>query len=465
MADTSTPVTQSVLVVDDDAVLRRLVSEDLPTHGFEVIPAASLQEARQLLNEKPVQAIVLDYRLPDGTGGDFFRSIRESYGSMPVVFVTNFPDVEQAVQLMKEGAADYFIKPFSIADLARRLRQLIEAERLRAEVSYHRRRSLPTNGKYELVGGSAAMKTVRQSIAEASRSPNTPVLITGETGTGKEVVARLIHQTTCGDSQPWVEVDCTAIPKGLFESELFGHERGAFTGAEQAKEGLLELGKKGTLFLDEIGELELDLQVRLLRTLETHQFRRVGGTRPLFFGARVIAATNRDLDQLLNQKIFRADLYYRLAVYKIHLSPLRERREDIPELAEHFLREAAQRHGKSVRRLARSFFKKLEFHSFPGNVRELRNLVEQAVIQSNGEEADFDERLPLASKVPSVSETPAESEDVTLSDHERNLIEAALKRNRGNKSAAARQLGISRPALLRRLAKMKGSSPGGKDGG
>ncbi len=454
-------VKNMILVLDDDPMVRDLLCEDLPSHGFEVFACATSKAARQLLEEKPIDAILLDYNLSDTTGADFFRSIQNVVMNIPVIFITNFPNVEQAVNLMKEGAADYILKPFSVPDVAGRLRRTIEIRSLRAEVNYHRRRQLPATGKYEWVGASQAADVVKRSIMEVARAPTTPVLITGETGVGKEVVARLIHQKTHGDEQPFVEVDCTTIPKPLFESELFGHERGAFTGADRIKEGIFELGKSGTIFLDEMGDMDLELQSRLLRALETHQFRRVGGTRPISFGARVVAATNRDLQRLVEQKEFRADLYYRLAVYQIHVPPLRERRADIPALAEYFLREAAAQHGKSIDHLSKNFLQKIEPHDFPGNVRELRNLVEQAVLQTDSGEADIHGNLRLSRRADMVESAPVRisktetTHSTTLSANERSLIETALQDNHGNKSAAARQLGISRPALLRKMARLK----------
>lgn len=452
------PIKTTLLVVDDDPVIRELLGEDLPSHGFEVISCGTCAEARRLLKETPVDVILLDQNLPDERGGDFFRSMRSQIGNAPVIFITSFPDVEQAVNLVREGAADYVIKPLSVNGVAERLKRALETGHLRSEVAYHRRRSIPSDGKHEMIGASAAMQAVRAAIAEVVAAPLTSVLISGETGTGKEVVARLIHLGTHGEGNPFVEVDCATIPKNLFESELFGHERGAFTSADRAKEGIFEFAKAGTILLDEVGEIDLDLQSRLLRVLEARQFRRVGGTRPLSFGARVIAATNRDLHALVRQKEFRADLFYRLAVYQIVIPPLRDRGDDVIELAEFFLRRSEVRHHKSVSSFTPDFLEKLRRHSFPGNVRELRNLVEQAVIQSHGGEVEVAGFVPEAA--PAREEAEASpvpglaAGGATLREQERTLIESALRDNQGNKSAAARQLGISRPALLRRMAKV-----------
>lgn len=451
----------TVLIIEDDPVVRNLLLEDLPDSGFHVLGCGTCEEARVILKETPVDAILLDQNLPDGRGSDFFRSVRGDLANVPVIFITNFPDVEQAVLLMKEGATDYIIKPFSVSVVADRLKRVLEVGSLRSEVFYHRRRSLLVNGKHELIGSSKALKEVRLAIEEVVGSPMTPVLLSGETGTGKEVVARLIHQGCHGEDNPFVEVDCATIPRSLFESELFGHERGAFTSADRAKEGIFELGKDGTIFLDEIGEVDLDLQSRLLRVLETRQFRRVGGTRLLTFGARVIAASNRDLHALVRQNAFRADLYYRIAVCQIHIPPLRERGDDVLELAEYFLKQAVLRHHKSINGFTPEFFQKIQQHAFAGNVRELKNLVEQAVIRSRGEKAEVPNFSPESvhpSTPPTLStsmEGSALETTGTLREHERNLIEVVLKDSHGNKSAAARRLGISRPALLRRMAKVQ----------
>ncbi len=451
----------TILVVDDDPVITSLLVEDLPGCGFQVLSCGTCEEARGMLKEKPVDAILLDHNLPDGKGSDFFRSMKGDLINVPVIFITNFPDVEMAVSLMKEGAADYIIKPFSVSAVAERLKRVLEVGVLRSEVAYYRRRALPVTGRHDLIGSSDAMRAVRSAIEEAVGAPMTPVLLSGETGTGKEVVARLIHQGCHGATNPFVEVDCATIPKNLFESELFGHERGAFTSADRAKEGIFEFGKSGTIFMDEVGEIDLELQSRLLRVLETRQFRRVGGTRPLTFGARVIAATNRDLHALVRQKEFRADLYYRVAVYQIEIPPLRERAGDVPELADYFLRQAEARHHKSVSGFTAEFSHKLQLHAFPGNVRELRNLVEQAVIHSRGGEAEIvgfvPEEMPLPVPAPLTSSADVRMSEAggTLREHERSVIESALRDNHGNKSAAARQLGISRPALLRRMSKVQ----------
>ena len=438
----------TILVLDDDPVIWNLLCEDLPSHQFEVLGCGTCEKARQLLREKPVDAILVEYCLPDGTGVDFFRSIQSGFSNVPVIFITNFPNVDQAVQVMKEGATDYIQKPISVMDVVNRLRRVIEA-------TNHRRGLPPVSGKHELIGSSSAIQAVRRAIAEVISSPPTPVLITGETGTGKTVVARLIHQGLHGDTQPFIEVDCAAIAKKLFEDELFGREQGA----DQVKEGILESGRKGTIFFYEIAELKLEVQNRLLGILETRQFRRVDGTHPVAFGARIIAATNRNIQQLLDENHFRPELYHRLAVYEIPIPPLRERREDIHELAEYFLHEAAMRHRKSFRRFSDGFHQKVGSHTFPGNVRELRNWVEQAVIQSKGEEADFIKRASYVSRSPAPSQNTMTSPiPRTLSEHERTLIEAALFQNKGNKSSAARQLGISRMSFLRRLAKIKPAS-------
>lgn len=460
-----------VLMLDDEPTLRQLLEEDLPEHGIQVISCDTCAKARTLLKEKPFQAILLDYHLPDGTGEDFYRSIRSEFSNIPVIFITSHPDIEKAVGLLKEGAADYVLKPFSIVEIASRIKRVVEVDQLRAEVDYHRRKQHPSGNLVQLLGNSAAVQTAQRAIEEIAKSPLTPVLITGETGTGKEVVARLIHQKTHGENQPFVEVDCTTLPRDLFESELFGHERGSFTGADRSKEGLFELGKEGSVFLDEIGDIYVDLQSRLLRVLETRQFRRVGGTKPIAFGSRVIAATNRDLQDMMKHGQFRSDLYFRLAVYQIHLPPLRERPEDIKDLANYFFKEAVQRHNKKSERLSDGFFKKLEGYPFPGNIRELRNLVEQAVIQSAAPEADLGSKIQLlgsvvASSAPqSTSEKPASAETKsaeakTLFEREKEAVLAAIQESKGNKSAAARILGISRAALLRRMSKLEITTTG-----
>jgi DNA-binding NtrC family response regulator len=443
-----------ILIVEDDESLRGLLLEDLPRAGFEAVGCGTLREARELLGNQAFHALLLDCRLPDGLGADLYRALGDARAVPPAVFMTNFPDVSQAVELIKAGASDYVIKPFSMEDLAARLRRAILTEELGAEVRYHRRKLAAGDRACAWVGLSAASASVVRAIEEVAAAPLTPVLVSGETGVGKEIVARKIHLQTRGESQPFVEVDCATIPRQLFESELFGHERGAFTSADRRKEGILELGREGTVFLDEIGEIDVDLQGRLLRVLETRRFRRVGGVQTLAFGARIVAATNRNIDEMVAKGAFRADLYYRLAAYQIRIPPLRNRREDVPPIAEHFLCELAARHGKRFEGFGPSMQALFERHAFPGNARELRNLVEQAVIQSPGGLASL---RTLPSLLPSAAEDAPdgnEAEGGTLSEQERRIVTAAMKEHGGNKSAAARKLGISRPALLRRLARM-----------
>lgn len=448
-------MTPRILIVEDDETLRGLLLEDLPQRGFEVVGCGTLREARECISEQVFHALLLDCRLPDGTGAEFYQALVAEKSVPTVVFMTNFPDVAQAVDLIKEGAADYVIKPFSMDDLALRLRRAISSEEMGAEVRYHRRKLAPGGGVPEWVGVSEASHSVLRAIAEVAAAPLMPVLISGETGVGKEVVARQIHQQTHGEKQPFVEVDCATIPRQLFESELFGHERGAFTSADRRKEGILELGREGTVFLDEIGEIDPDLQGRLLRVLETRRFRRVGGVQALAFGARILAATNRNIEEMMAKGTFRADLYYRLAAYQVRIPPLRERRDDIVPLAEHFLAGIAVHHGKKIGGFSTRMKDLFERHAFPGNARELRNLVEQAVIQSDGGLADL-RTMPALLAITGASPGPASSAgEGTLSDQEQRVIAAALREHGGNKSAAARKLGISRPALLRRLARLE----------
>jgi DNA-binding NtrC family response regulator len=438
-------VNPTVLVVDDDLVVRNLISEDLPAEGFDVLTASNCNEAKSVLKDHPVSAILLDYRLPDEIGPHFFKSLKEDYPRTPVIFVTNFPDVNQAVSLMKEGVADYVMKPFTILELANRIRRAIENVKLKSEVSYHRRRTLEEKEHYELIGDSSQIQTIRKAIDEIAVAKSTSVLISGETGTGKEVVAHLIHQKSCGAEQPFVEVDCSTIPKFSFETILFGDE-------EMSKVGIFEVGKEGTIFLDQISEIDLELQNKLLRVLETRRFRRIGGAQPMSFEARIIATSNRNLKEMIEQNKFRSDLYYRLAGYVIQIPPLREHKEDIPSLADCFLKKALEAFPKPISGLSKSFLKKLQVHAFPGNVRELKNLVEQAVIQTEKGEVDL---AHFHAEVLPDKEPGRLGEKMTLLEGEKLLVEAALKKFSGNKAAAARHLGISRPALLRRLEKLR----------
>ncbi|HWQ35162.1 MAG TPA: sigma-54 dependent transcriptional regulator [Blastocatellia bacterium] len=454
-----------ILIIDDEDNLRRILSVILQEDGHAVSEAPGVQAALKLLAEQPFDLVMTDQKMPDGEGLSIISACRETDPTLPVVMLTAFATVELAVEAMRQGAFDFISKPFVpevVRAVARRACEraalLRENARLRDEVS---RLSVLD----EIIGVSAAIRTLKENIARVAPTGAT-VLITGETGTGKELVARAIHKGSARAAQPFVAVNCAAIQESLLESELFGHERGAFTGADRSRQGLFEAAHRGTLFLDEAGEMSLPLQAKLLRVLMDGQILRVGSTTPRKVDVRVIAATHRDLLKLIREGAFREDLFYRLAVVPLSIPPLRSRPEDIPLLIEHISRQVARDLKSQPRRLSAAATAKLLQYCFPGNVRELRNLIERAFILAQGAEigpADLllsDERTAQASEPQAdpfqqwLASMPAEiSLRETLETTERELIRRALQAANGVQAEAARHLGVTRSDIGYKIRK------------
>ncbi len=481
----------SVLIVDDERTLARAVKAFLLESGYEAEIATDAEQAIGLLERLRPDVVFSDVRLPGMDGIELLRRIREFDPSIPVVIMTAYGTIEGAVEAVKLGAFDYLKKPVDLEELKLLADRAREASRLHGELSYYRGRAareLPFEG---IVAACAPMREVLERVAhvaELDESP--PILITGETGTGKGLLARTIHARSSRSTRPFVEVNSTALPANLLEAELFGHERGAFTDAKESKMGLFEAAEGGFLFLDEVGDLELALQGKLLRAIEDRTIRRVGGVRDRVVDVRILAATNRDLARDVEAERFRKDLYYRLAVIILDLPPLRERGDDIPLLAEHFLRKFRVKYGRDVRALEPSAVEQLNAYSWPGNVRELSHVIERAVLWSTGpalrvEQLTMPSPDPTSSNASSSNATPAaaathgqqrssDAEDADpnpapgapLVDWERTLIARALKEAGGNQTRAAKRLGITRDTLRYRLKKMRpetaepGQSPG-----
>jgi two-component system response regulator PilR (NtrC family) len=383
-----------ILIVDDEPSMREMLRIVLRRDGYDVVVAASGQEAIQHLQAEPFDLLLSDIRMPDTSGVDVLRAAKQADSDLVAFMMTAFASTESAVEAMRLGASDYFTKPFNMDELRLKVRQHLEARRLREENLLLKR---ALNSRYEfsnILGSSDAMQQVFATIRTVAGTTST-VLVTGESGTGKELVARAVHFNSLRRDQPFVAVNCGAVPENLLESELFGHVRGAFTGAHANKKGLLEAADGGTIFLDEIGEMPPSMQVKLLRVLQDHRFRRVGGTDEREADVRVIAATNQDLMKMVAEGRFREDLYYRLNVLSITLPSLRDRREDIPLLAEHFLQHFASQMGKRVRTISADAMRLLQEHAWRGNVRELQNAIERAVALEQTE-AILPEHLPEA---------------------------------------------------------------------
>ena len=448
---------ERILILDDDPLIRDVVAERLARRGFEPVVASNLAQARAAVLQSPPDAALLDVKLPDGLGTDLMRELVES-DDVPVVMMTAHGTVEAAVAALRQGALDYLEKPFSIERVEATLRAALERTRLRRELRALR---APAGAGRRMIGGSAAMVEVSQLVEKIAPAESATVLILGETGTGKGLLARTIHQLSPRADGPYVNVTCSALTESLMESELFGHERGAFTDARTLKHGLVEVADKGTLFLDEIGELSPGVQGKLLRFIEERTFRRVGGTRDLKVDARVVAATNRDLEQDVRSGRFRQDLFYRLSVLPITLPPLRHRASDVPMLVAAFLDDFRREIGRRVRRVEPDAMERLRAHAWPGNIRELRNVIERAVLLAEGDTirlADLPREVQHPADAPrdAALSTELGPEGVDLGSLERMLLREALRRAEGNRSEAGRLLGLSRHQVRNRLAKFGG---------
>jgi len=443
-----------LLLVDDDAVFRQVTAGELRRLGFEVATAASGGEAVQKVSEAEPDVVLLDLRLPDMGGLEVLKALRERSPATEVVMLTGHGSIDTAIDSIRAGAFDYVVKPCPIGELEVRVHRAIERRALRKRASLLERGLTPADPGASFIGESPRFRQVLQLVDRVAPGDST-VLITGETGSGKEVVAKLIHARSPRRFRPFVVVECAALQESLLQSELFGHERGAFTGADRAKPGLFEVAHGGTIFLDEIGEVSLATQVKLLRVLDTSTFRHVGGTAEIRVDVRVLAATNRDLPSMVKQGLFREDLFYRLSTISVALPPLRERPGDIDLLARYLVGRLNERFGFQ-KRIAERTLQALRAHDWPGNVRELSHAIEAAMVVCDGPEI-LPEHLPGALReahpAPAGYERSAAPGDPlpTLEDLERSHIEAALTATGGHRGETARILGISERNLYRKL--------------
>ncbi len=435
-----------VLVVDDEKSMRDLLSITLEKEGYDVATAAGGEPAIEALRRDPTDVVITDLRMPKVDGLQVLRTAKEISPDMAVIVVTAVASTETAVEAMKLGAYDYITKPFKLDEVSLIVRNALERKRLRDENLYLRKQ-LETQHRFEnIIGKSAVILEVFDTIRKIADSPST-AMVTGESGTGKELVARAIHFNSLRRDKPFVSVNCGAIPEGLMESELFGHVRGAFTGAVSNKVGLFSAGEGGTLFLDEITEIPPLLQVKLLRAIQTREIRRVGDTKDIKTDVRLIAASNRHLEEAVEQGVLREDLYYRLNVIPIQLPPLRERREDIPLLVGHFLQKFGKELGKEVRGVSPEAMIVLERYHWPGNIRELENVLERAIVLGAGEMLGVDslpETLRRERPVKGLEavDLPEDGLDLeaTLDTIERGYLQRALDRTGGVQTKAAELL-------------------------
>lgn len=470
-----------ILIIDDERNIRESVAAYLATESMDSLGAGTAEEGIGFLENHRFDAVIVDLKMPGMSGVDFLGWLKESGPDVPAIMISAHGDISDAVEAMKRGAMDYLVKPFDPDELVVRLKRAINSARLLTKAQAVEASAQSNPGKapgknYDgWVGSGSAMENLRRMIERVAPT-NSTVLITGESGTGKEVVARLLHSQSRRSDGPFIPINLGGIPENLLESELFGYEKGAFTGADARKIGLFELAAGGTLFLDEAGDMPLVLQVKLLRVLQEKKIMRLGGSRQIPIDARIVAATNKNLEEAVQRGTFREDLFYRLAVIRLHLPPLRDRKEDIAILAQTFVQRFAAEMGKGRIEFSPEALDLLSRYSFPGNVRELENAVERAVILCDGNRlkpSDFsfagarmDDQAPLSSKK-SAEEDPrsgagsskyarlSEEKDagdiLSLRDMERQAILAALKKNENKRELTAQELGITRRTLLNKM--------------
>ncbi len=455
-----------VLVLDDERLIRWSLAEELRAAGYEPIEAGTLAEAREALESDP-DLCIFDIRLPDGSGVDLLREVRESDTDTPIIMITGHGNVATAVEVTRAGATEYIPKPFDLREMMLVVERATAAGQERRELRALRAHT-GRGGYGELVGASPAMAGMFELLRRLEDADAPTVLVLGESGTGKDLVARAIHRRSRRKDEPFLEVDCTGLSDTLIQSELFGHERGAFTDAKVRKLGLFEVAGRGSIFLDEIGELSLGTQSKLLRALENRRFKRVGGTRDVLLEARIVAATNRDLAGEVAAGRFRKDLFYRLNVIPVHVPPLRQRVGDVALLTAHFVKRLASDLGRPAVTVTDDALASLVAYEWPGNVRELRNVLERAVILCRDATIDtVDLPAELRGAPRGAHPTPGRillpEEGLDLAAVEQDLVQQALDRTGNNQSKAARLLGIGRFALRYRMEKL-GLLPAQRDG-
>jgi DNA-binding NtrC family response regulator len=446
-------MSKTILVIEDEDKLRRVLELQLRAAGFEVLQAATAESGMKLADRADL--ILTDLKLPGMDGLELLGAIRRQNSKTLVIIMTAFGTIEGAIEAMKAGATDFLLKPFSLDHLMTVIGKALELRALRDENAKLREE---LGQRYEfgnIIGRSSAMQEIFGTIARVAPTRAT-VLLCGESGVGKDLIARAIHHHSPRANQPFVKINCTALPENLMESELFGYEKGAFTGANTSKPGKFEQADGGTVFLDEIGDVPPSVQVKLLRILQEREFERLGSNKTRHIDVRVLAATNVDLRAALEEGRFREDLYYRLNVLPINIPPLRERKEDIPFLAEHFVETLSREIGSRATRISEAAIEKLMTYHWPGNVRELENVIERSLVLASGETLEpADIRLDTAPRAPRLAASEYTlPEGMTLDEYEQAIIRDALKRAAGNKSQAARLLGLTRNALRYRLSQM-----------
>ena len=439
-----------ILIVDDETNIRDLMCRYMKVEGIDGVGAENAFSAQRILREEPFDGMLVDLKMPGMDGQELVKWVREQGFRMPIIMMSAHGEISDAVNALKNGVQDYIVKPFDPAEVIIRLKNLVEAQHFRTLQEMEER--LPQGRAF--IGESVEIRKVKDMIGRIAQT-NSSVLVTGESGTGKEVVARTIHEQSPVSSGPFVAINIGGVPENLLESELFGYEKGAFTGAVGRKSGMFELANGGTLFLDEIGDMPYPLQVKILRVLQERSITRLGGTQPMPINARIVCATNKDLEEMVREGKFREDLFFRLNVVRIHIPPLRERKDDIPLLSTWIIKKLNTNMGRHFSGLTPEAMEKLKSYDFYGNIRELENILERAAIFSDGDlitaeniELRGDVLRHDARKAPEAS---LDTEGMSLKEVEKQAIEKALRRWEGNRTKAANELGITRRTLITKI--------------
>lgn len=455
---------KTFLIVDDHRSTTEAIQKIVEENQDQALVAHSAEQAFEIFRSSSVDLIITDVKLPGKSGLDLLKQVHEIDSDIPVIVITAFGTIQNAVDAMKLGALDYIAKPFTVEEIEVKINKAFKSQKWEAQSSSAKTAEFNLNKEWrspypEIIGQSKKMQEVFGLIGKAA-SASSPILILGDSGTGKELVARALHHESRRKSQPFVKVNCAALAEGVLESELFGHERGAFTGAVKSKPGRFELAGKGTIFLDEIAEISPGVQVKLLRVLQEREFERVGGIKTLQMRARVIAATNQDLDSLIKENGFREDLYYRLNVITINLPPLREHMEDIPALVYHFIKKVHDEFGQDIEGIAPNAMKYLLAYTWPGNIRELENVIERASVLSADVTIEVDDLTPnILDEINTLHSAFTDFDGQEngyakrMEEYEKQLIFNALMESRGNISHAAKLLGLKRTTLRYKMEK------------
>ncbi len=454
-----------ILIVEDDPAMQSTLSQALEREPYRLLLASNFREGEKIFKGEDPAVVLLDINLPDRSGKELFKLLKQQNEDVVIIMLTAFPDLRGAISLMKAGAFDYLVKPFDLTELKITIEKGLRINRLQNEVMRLKRKERASTSVQRIIGESGATLQLRKHILQIAENGNSTVLVTGESGTGKELVANAVHAHSPRRNGPLVPINCSAIPENLVESELFGHEKGAFTGATQTLKGVFELANGGTLFLDEVGELPLSVQPKLLRALEARKIKRVGGSREIPIDIRLVLATNRNLTQAVEEGQFREDLYYRINVIRLEIPSLRERVEDIRPLLEFNNRDIAAQTRMQPLLFTPAALARLEGYAWPGNVREMRNLIERLLMLQGHREhpveidtAQLPEEIRAANSVPrppggAPAPAPEQAEVLSLEEVERNHIRTMMALYQGNKSEVSRRLGVSRNTLKDKLHK------------